>query len=215
MKKTFVTLLFCFLLSAIAIGCGSKEKEEDSKEPNTSSEETGGDDESETGDLSDLDGLGDIGVDDGLFNVKLNIPADYIGDTTQEELDKIASEGEFKSITLNEDGSATYIMTKKQREKMLGEIRDDIIEGCNDMVTSGDYPSFTSIDVNDNVTEFTVRTKSTELDLEESFSVMAFYMYGGMYSIFSGEEIDNVSVTFVNDETGDVIEVANSSDIEE
>ena len=48
----------------------------------------------------------------------------------------------------------------------------------------------------------------------ESFSVIGFYMYGGLYNVFSGEEVDNISVTFINANTGDIINIANSSDLE-
>lgn len=48
--------------------------------------------------------------------------------------------------------------------------------------------------------------------MNESFSTMAFYMYGEMYNVFSGENISNISVTFINADTGQVIETANSAD---
>ena len=82
----------------------------------------------------------------------------------------------------------------------------------NEMVGSENYPNFTKIEANENFTEFTVTTKSAELDMNESFSTMAFYMYGGLYGVFSGENVSNISVTFINADTGQVIETANSSD---
>ena len=66
--------------------------------------------------------------------------------------------------------------------------------------------------INFSITEFTVTTKSSALDMNESFSTMAFYMYGGMYNVFSGENVSNISVTFINADTGQVIETANSAD---
>ena len=62
--------------------------------------------------------------------------------------------------------------------------------------------------------DFTIKTKSKELDINESFSVMAFYMYGGMYNLYSGEEIDNVHVKFVNSDSGETISESNSKDAE-
>ena len=49
--------------------------------------------------------------------------------------------------------------------------------------------------------------------MSESFSVMALYMYGGMYGIFSGEEVDNVHVDFKNADSGEIISSANSEDM--
>lgn len=166
----------------------------------------------ETIELSSLD---NVEVDEGIFNVELTVPSDFVGDSTQADLDETCKKYGFKSITLNADGSATYIMTKKQHKQLLADISNQINEGLKDLVNSEDYPNFTDIKANDNFTEFTVTTKSTELDITESFSVLGLYIYGGMYSVFSGEEVDNISVTFINADTGEVISTSNSSDLVE
>ena len=103
-------------------------------------------------------------------------------------------------------------MTKKQHKDLLEEYSAQINTSMNEMVGSENYPNFTNIEANDNFTEFTVTTKSSALDMNESFSTMAFYMYGGMYNVFSGENVSNISVTFINADTGQVIETANSAD---
>ena len=51
--------------------------------------------------------------------------------------------------------------------------------------------------------------------MAESFSVLGFYMYGGMYNIFNGTAVDNVSVKFINADTGEVISTTNSKDMGE
>ena len=52
-----------------------------------------------------------------------------------------------------------------------------------------------------------------ELGLYDSFSVLAYYMYGAMYGIFSGKEPEKVIVNFYN-ANGDLIETADSSNME-
>lgn len=217
MKKKTVSLLLLSML--ILSSCGSKNATGPvNNQPATDNTELSSENaeseiqESETS-VSDLDALGEIEVDEKIFDVELTIPADYVAGQTQEDLDSLADEHGFKSIILNNDGSATYTMTKQQHKELLSEYREQINNSLNEMVSSGDYPNFTEITANDNFTEFTVKTKSTELDMGESMSVMAFYMYGGLYSVFSGENVDNVSVTFVNAETGDIVDTANSSDM--
>ena len=83
------------------------------------------------------------------------------------------------------------------------------------MVGSEEYPNITSIETNDDFTEFTVTTTSSELSLEESFSVMAYYVYSGVYGVFSGETPENVHVDFVNADTGEILESADSSEMAE
>ena len=69
------------------------------------------------------------------------------------------------------------------------------------------------VEVDENYTEFKVFTTNEKIDMAESFSVMAFYMYGGMYNIFSEIEIDNINIEFINEASGEVISEANSKDI--
>ncbi len=210
MKRKIVTVLLATTMLLTA--CGSNAVSSESSAQTATIETT--QEETSTSDLSQLEDLGDITIDEGLFDVEMTIPASYVGETTQEELDNTAKEYGYKSITLNDDGSATYVMTKKQHEEMMSEMRSTITDALNAMVGSEDYPNFTAIEANDNFTSFTVTTKSTELDMAESLSVLAFYMYGGMYGIFDGTTVDNVSVTFVNADTGNEISTSNSSDME-
>lgn len=204
MKKKIVTIM---LISTLALaGCGSTNQTET---PSSQIEDTTATEQN----ISELNALGDIDVDKNLFDVTITVPADFVGETTQEELDQKAKDSDIHSITLNEDGSATYVMSKSQHKAMLKDLSDNINSSLSDMVTSGDYPNFTDITANSDFTEFTVTTTSTDLDLAESFSVMGFYMYGGLYAIFNGETADNIHVDFVNADSGDIIYSSDSADI--
>ncbi len=156
--------------------------------------------------LDDLDAIGDVEVEKNLFNVKFKVPAEFVGETTQKELDKAAKESGYKSITLNKDGSATYIMTKSQHKELMQEMTDNANEQLEKMIGSEDYPNFTDIKANDDFTSFEITTKSKELDLSETMSSLVFYMLGGMYNIFNGAEVDNIHLDYINAKTGKVIE---------
>lgn len=170
---------------------------------------------SDTTEASDsLAALGDLDVDKGLFNVELTIPADFVGETTQDELNTLAQEQGYKSITLNSDGSATYTMTKEQHNVLMDGITESINTSLNEMIGSTDYPNFTAITANDDFTHFKVTTKSTELDFAESFSIIAFYLYGGMYHAFNGSTVDNIHVDFINADSRQIIESADSANMQ-
>ena len=216
MKKKLITLL---LTSALTLsGCGGA----DTPAANTPSEtgapavETPEDNVSEedSEDLSELDSLGDVEVEQQLFDVTITIPANYIESSSQEDLDEAAKEYGYK-VTLNEDGSATYVMTKSQHKEMMEELTSSIQESLNSMAESEEYPNITSVTAHSDFTEFTVTTKNSKPDLAESFSVMAFYMYGGMYNIFNGTEVDNIHVDFVNADSGEIISSSDSKNLEE
>lgn len=203
MKKKIITSLFVCMLTLSARG-NTDSPADTSNETAKSVIEEG---------TSEPDVIGEVDVDKNLLTVELTIPADYLGETTQEGLNAIAKEKGYKSITLNDDGSATYVMSKIQHQEMMEDLANNINSSLSDMVGSEDYPNFTEIVANDNFTEFKITTTSVELGLNESLSVIAYYMYGGMYNIFNGTPVDNVHVDFINADSGEIINSADSSDI--
>lgn len=215
--RKFLSLILATALALNLCACSSSGQADSSPAPDASESQASTDESTaETSDgMEDLENLGDIEVDKNLFDVVITMPADLVGETTQEELDQQAAESGVHSITLNEDGSATYVMSKEQHKKLLEETRQSIQTSLDAMVGSEDYPNITSIEANDNFTSFTVTTTSTELSLTEAFSVMGFYLYGGVYGIFSGETPDNIHVDFVNADTGEIIESSDSQDMTE
>lgn len=218
MKKKLILLLLSTTLILSACGSSAPTEETPSSEatPETVVEESVIEETTDEGsDLSEIEAIGDVEVDEGLFEVELLIPADFVGEKTQEELDAIAAEAGYKSITLNEDGSATYVMTKKQHKEMMDEMSASLNESLAELIGSENYPNFTDIKASDDFTTFTITTKSVELDLNESFSVLAFYMYGGMYNAFNGTAVDNIHVEFINADSGEVISSADSSNMGE
>lgn len=151
----------------------------------------------------------DVSVDKGLFDVIITVPTDYVGATSQEELDEKAKEYGYK-VKLNDDGSATYTMTKSQHKRMMDEMADSLNQSLQEMVGSEDYPNFTDIDANSDFTSFIITTKSSELGFDESISTLAFYMFGGIYNVFNGTEVDNIHVEFINADSGEVISSSDS-----
>ena len=202
MKKRIVATML--ILSMALSGCGSS----GSADTATTSAQKVEDTSSTEDAFSELDALGDVEVDKNIFDVTITVPADYVGDVTQEELDAQAKESDIHSITLNEDGSATYVMSKSQHKQMMKDLADN----CNASL-SDDYPNITDIKANSDFTNFTVTTTSTDLDLAESMSIIVFYMYGGMYAIFNGSDVGNIHVDFVNADSGEIINSADSSDM--
>ena len=221
-KRIFASVLAMVIVTASFAGCGSKAgeqtaspevKTETAEVTDTPAAENQESEDAVDDGLSQLEAIGDVDVDKGLFNVEITVPKDFIGDTTQEKLDESVKEKGYKSATLNSDGSVTYVMTKAQHEEMLSGIRDSIDQSLSEMVGSSDYPNITAVTANDDYTSFTITTKNAEPDLAESFAVMGLYMYGGMYGIFSGETVDNIHVDFVNADSGEIISSANSKDM--
>lgn len=194
MKKKIYAILLTATLAMSLVACGGNDDSKKKSETNNDK----------------------IEVDENLLTVELTIPSDFVGETTQEELNQTVEEEDgLKSITLNEDGSATYVMTKKKHKEMMSEIKTGIDEELQAMVGSEDYPNFTKVEANEDYTSFTITTTSTELDLAESFSVMNLYVQGGLYNVFNGTPADNIHVDFVNADSGAIISSSDSSDMAE
>lgn len=158
-----------------------------------------------------LESMGNIETVNGFLTVSITMPKDFVGeDITQEALDEKAGE-RYVSARLNEDGSVTYKLTKKQHKDMMGEIVAGIDESLQGMVDGTDY-SFTEIKHNDDYTVFDVTAGGDELGLTDSFATLAFYMYGGMYGIFTGKTPEKVIVNFYNP-NGELISTADSSNM--
>lgn len=171
----------------------------------SSTEDSAESTEVETEDMSELDSLGDVEVESGLFNVELTIPADYIGESTQEELTATAEEEGYKSIKLNEDGSATYTMTKAQHKEMLNEMKKDMDKSLEEMINSEENPNIISIEVNDNYTEYKIITTNEEIGISETFLTYTLQLYGAMYGVFSGENETDINVIYINEASGEII----------
>ncbi len=222
MKKTICLLLAVFLVLSLC-ACGN-EKPTDNSSVVSGPEETTEQEETPTPeptpseeDLIDdpawdeLFSLGKVETENGLLFVRLTVPADIVGDSiTQESIDANAGET-YISGKLNEDGSVTYKMTKKQHKAMLDQFTATIEEGLQELVDSPDY-AFTEITHNSDFTVFDAHLSTEEVGFTESFMVMAFYMYGGIYSIFSGHDAQNIAVNYYSP-NGTLISTANSSNM--
>ena len=220
-RRVFAVFMTVAVFASVVAGCGNKAGEADQNvTPAVESQaeqsvDTNAPTESDTADdgMKQLEAIGNVDVDKGLFDVTLTIPKDFVGDTTQEKLDESAKEHGYQSATLNADGSVTYVMTKAQHREMMDGITESINNSLAEMVGSEDYPNITAVTANDDFTSFTITTKNAEPDMSESFAVIGLYMYGGMYAIFNGETADNIHVDFVNADSGEIISSANSEDM--
>ena len=150
-----------------------------------------------------------IEVDKNLLTVDINISAEMAEQMGIKEGD--TAEGRFNKVVKNDDGSFTITMTRAKHKEMMDELRGKIEEGLQEMTDSDDY-CFTNIDANADYTEFTVSCANDTLNMTESLSTIAFYMYGGMYNAFNGTPADNVHVDFVT-EDGSVISSADSKNL--
>lgn len=216
--KRILCIFLCFAIALSLCSCGGNAESQasgpqqgvdaqpsESVQPSSDSTEDGG---------IGLDSVGDIDVEQGLFNVTLTIPSDFLDEgMTQDQLDQVAKENGYKSATLNDDGSATYVMTKAQHQEMMSGIKESIDTSLSEMANSEEYPTIVKVEANGDYTQYKVFLNVEEVGLSESIAVMGFYIFSGMYHVFNGTEPGNVNVQYISESTGEIIQEANSSDM--
>lgn len=196
MKKKIIAMLLAGVMAISIIACGeSSEKKESS---NSQQEST-------------------VKANKNLLSVEITLPASLVGDSDA-ELNEETKEAGVKEITKNDDGSITMKMTKASHKKLLSETKQAIDEGIEEILEDKEnYPSFDSITYNDNVTEFTVKVNPSTYGGLQSMAALAFYIQGNMYQALNAVPTDQLKtiVNFVNKDTGDVIETADSSQMKD
>ena len=161
-------------------------------------------------DMEELSAIGEVEVENGILTVTLTLPADFVGETTHEELDKLAGSS-YMYAKLNDDGSVTYKMTKAQHKEMLSNLKTSIDESIEEIINDKESYSIKEVNYNDDCTVFDVTLDGTELGFMDSFSMIIFYMYGGIYNIFTGNKTDSITVNFY-DHNGNFLESGNSAE---
>lgn len=154
-----------------------------------------GDDEAKKESATD-NGEQGIEVDKGLLDVELTLPAEFFDGQTPEEIEASAKEQGVKEVKINEDGTVYYKMSKSDHKKMMNELETSIKESMDELVTSGEAPSFKEIEYNKDFTEFdvTVDREAYENSMD-AFMIFTFVYSSSFYNAFNGETMGDLKIT--------------------
>ena len=153
--------------------------------------------------------LGRVVNVNGTELVSVDVSSQIVGtDVTQDVLDTNVGES-YASAELNEDGSVTFQLTKEQLRAMLDSIVQKMDDELKALVENPDY-AFTEITYNEDLTVFDVHLSSEKVGYMEGFMALGFYMYGGLYATYSGNEGAVITVNYYGPD-GSLISSANSS----
>lgn len=195
MKKILTVLLATMMLFSL-VGCGEKKQETSNPEEVKQENDT-------------------VAVDEGLLTATINLPNSFFEsfDTTAEayveKMQADSTEEElFKEVVLNDDGSVTLKMSKSKYNKMMDEMAKSINDSIQEMISDTEtYSNFADIKTNSDFTEFNITLANGQVSLVESFSVIAFYMYGGIYQMFTENPNMDIKVNFY-DTAGNLIDTS-------
>lgn len=208
--KRILVFITAVIIIVVAAGCGVKEAKGDvttTQEPVESGVVEGKnavvdvDVEEEKGKEGEP-----VDIAEESADITLNIPAKWLGeDITQEYVDGQVQESGCKSGTLNEDGSVTYVMTKKQHKKITDDLEKGIEELIESRMSLSGGKKYVSITANDDYTEFVVVMSVDKTDSYDFATDIGFSYLSKLYSVFRGEGEKPVTIKYVNEDTNSVI----------
>ena len=146
--------------------------------------------------------------------VTLVIPTVYENVSTQEEADEIRDRNGYESATLEEDGSLTIVMNRSQYDELISDFRESVDRGIAEIVSEDYGSSIEKIEYNDDYSVFTVTVSTEEIGIPERQTANELVMYGTLYQIYTAGGADRIRVDYVNRDSGEVIESADSGSLD-
>ena len=141
------------------------------------------------------------------------IPTVYESVTSQAEADEIAKKNGYESAVLEEDGSLTIVMEEDVYETMISSFLDSVQKGVKEIIGDGSVSSVKKIEYNEDLSIFTVTIDADEIGIIERQAADELVMYGTLYHIYTGNSVDHIQVDYVSEESGEVIESADSGSL--
>lgn len=149
-----------------------------------------------------------ISVDEGLLTVDITVLRSLLdpdSEMTDEDIIQSAKDQGMTAV-VNGDGTVTYTMSKAKQRELLESLRTSTAQTNAELVNNPDT-SITDIEMNDQLSSFTVKVDRARYSDWDSFYVLVFYVAGGIYQQFAGVPADQVDVIvqFVDGATGEVL----------
>ncbi len=147
-------------------------------------------------------------------SVTIVIPTVYEDVKTQEEADGIRDKNGYESAVLQEDGSLVIVMSQSQYDDMISDFKKDVDKGISEIIGTDDESSIEKIEYNDDYSVFTVTVSDDEIGIIERQAAHELIMYGTLYHVYTGNDVDQIRVDYVSARSGEIIETADSGDLD-
>lgn len=150
-------------------------------------------------------------ADEEEVTVTVVIPSNYVEIGSQEEADKICTDNGYESVRLEEDGSMTIIMRKSVHDELLRDFGTSVEKGISELSSAKEYPGIVSVTHNDDYSEFTVTVEGDSVSMAQRLCADELVMYGTLYHVYAGNDIEKIVVTFISKESGETLDTAESA----
>lgn len=136
--------------------------------------------------------------------IEITLPSNLVEDISQEDLNRDVKEDIYKTATLNNDGSITYKMTKKQHRKYLMDLEVLYDDSINEMIDEED--NIIKITRNDNFSSFKVIINSNKLPNSKNLINNNLFYMGQIYAIYSESEVKKITIKYYDNSSKKIIE---------
>lgn len=199
--KLLVTLLF---VSMLAAACKATDDQQDQAARSPADTATAGsaspdpiEPETQPSDETDRDAevndlIDDIETDRDL-DVEITIPVAYLEGADQSSIRADAQERGIHDVTFDEDGSATFRMSRATHRQVMAEVRDEVVTGLASL--PDDFRSIEQVDHNRDFSRIalTVDRHAWEGGFDE-LAALAIAFAVGLYHAFDGTDPDDLQI---------------------
>ena len=152
--------------------------------------------------------VSDIEVEKDKDTVTITVPADF-ADTTDDEGNPtdptFTGEEGIISVTQNEDGSVTYVMTREKHEEIMRDFADAIDESIEELLHGEDgLSSVTKVEHDVDYASFKMFVDPEQATGWESFYALVLCMSGATYQAYAGNGSVDVPVEIIDSTTKEV-----------
>lgn len=153
----------------------------------------------------DKQNAGSAGVSDDEL-VEVLMVSGITSELTEASLEEMVQESGYVSGKLNDDGSATLVMTAAQKREYLKSIKEMLDEQLVEIESDETYAgNIASITYSDDFKVFTVALRSGKLTLTDMFVAMALSVYGATYVSAEGGDASEIRIDYIDAITGEII----------
>ena len=150
-----------------------------------------------------------VNVDKGLLNVEITVPRNILEEETDEQIKLEAEKMGVKDVVINDNGSVTYKMSKKEHKKLMEQISASIDESLEEVKNGEESPSIHDVKANDTYTEFDITVDRDAYENSfDGFMVFTFALLGEYYNSFNGVKSSDIKITInmIDEATNEIFE---------
>lgn len=147
----------------------------------------------------DINNVEDVAIEENEEMVTIVLPSNFINDPDT-TIANAQNNSRIISCTLNENGSATYVISQKEYANFLNELSASCDESLNQILANGNYPSIVNIEHNSDFTDISITVTDEESFSKslDNFAIIGVLMLAKSYQIFDNKEQISGTVHYID-----------------